>query len=109
MVYGHSINDPVGNMYTGLVYRETVMIALTYENFNGLDVLSYYIQNTYLTKSATENHLIVCGGEFGSYNIVMEELVKRTLYVRKVEVRDSRNHLRDFMNRPYMTYNQDDP
>ena len=108
MVYGHSINDPVGNMYTGLVYRETVMIALTYEYFNVLDVLSYDIQNTYLTKSATENHLIVCGDEFGSYNIVMDEVVKRPLYVRKAEGRDSRNHLRDFMDRlGYMSCKDD--
>ena len=73
------------------------MIALTYAYFNGIGVLSHDIQNTYLTKSATENNFIVCGAEFGSDNIVMEEVVKISLYVRKAEGIDSRNHLRDCM------------
>ena len=42
-----------------------VRIVLTYAALNGLDILAYDIQNSYLIAPTTEKNFIVCGPELG--------------------------------------------
>ena len=45
---GHKTPDPIGSTYAGVVSRESVHIAFTYEALNGLDVFAADIRNAYL-------------------------------------------------------------
>ena len=48
---------------------EKVIIALTYEDYNWLDIIAEDIHNEYLAKPTTDNNFIFCGPDFGSDNI----------------------------------------
>ena len=62
---GHKTPDPIGSNYTGVVSRESVCIALTYEALNDLDVFAANIQNAYLQAPSSQKDYIICGPEFG--------------------------------------------
>eukprot|EP00957_Ditylum_brightwellii_P013037 984620-Ditylum_brightwellii.AAC.1 len=44
---GHKTPDPVGLMYASVVSSKSVMIAITYDALNNLDVWAADIQNAY--------------------------------------------------------------
>ena len=75
-----------------------VRIVLTYAALNGLDILAYDIQNSYLIAPTTENNFIVCGPELGFENRGRNEIFKRDLYGMKVTGIAFRNHPRDCMD-----------
>ena len=85
---GSRNEDPVRTTYTGVVLMETVRIALTYADLNGLVIFSDDTRNTYLTAPTTDKIFSVCGHKFGSENIGRKVIVKIPgIYFR--------NHLRD--------------
>ena len=69
--------------YAGVLSRESVRIALTYSDLNGLDVCACNIQNAYLQIPSSEKHFIICGTEFGLENVGNKALIIRALYLVK--------------------------
>ena len=65
-----------------LPFRESVIIALTYDALNHLDLCDCDIQNEYLQSPSSEKHFIICGPEFGLENIGSRSLIIRALYER---------------------------
>ena len=61
---GHKTLDPIGSTYAGIVSRESVRIALTYEALNDLDVFAADIWNAYLQALSSQKDYIICGPEF---------------------------------------------
>ena len=53
-------------IYSSVVSRDLVRIALTIEALNDLDVLACDIQNDYLTMGCIERVWVIAGPEFGS-------------------------------------------
>ena len=66
--------------YAGVLSRESVRIALTYSDLNGLDVCACDIQNAYLQIPISEKHFTICGTEFGLENIGKRAMIIRALY-----------------------------
>ena len=58
--------NPVTSTYAGVVYRESVRIALTYAALNGLDVWAADVQNVFLQAPCSDKYFTVCWPEFGS-------------------------------------------
>ena len=52
--------------YEGFFSLESVHIAFTYADINGIDIMEADIQNAYLTSPCSEKYWIRCGPEFGS-------------------------------------------
>ena len=69
--------------YAGVLSRDSVRIALTDSDLNGLDVCACNIQNAYLQSPSSEKHFIICGTEFGLENVEKKALIIRALYVVK--------------------------
>jgi hypothetical protein len=62
---GHTIYTPHAMNYASAVLRETIIIALTLSDLNGLDVKMAGIENVYLKVPVTEKVWTVLGPEFG--------------------------------------------
>ena len=90
---GHKTQDPIGSTYAGVVFRESVCIALTYAALNDLDVFAADIRNAYLQAPSSQKDYIICGPEFGVENIGQTALIHCALYGGKAAGRDFRNHL----------------
>ena len=98
---GHKTPDPIGSTYAGVVSRESVQIALTYEALNDLDVFAADIWNAYLQAPSSQKDYIICGQEFDVKNIGWMALIHCELYGGKAAGRDFRNHLHsciEFLN-----------
>ena len=93
MLDGHKILDPMGSTYTGIVSRDSVMIAYIYDALNDLDVFASDVRNVYLHASSSYKDCIICGTNFGLENVGKVALVHRALYGGKSEGRDFRNHI----------------
>ena len=52
--------NPVTSTYTGVISRESVRIAFTYAELNGLDVWAANVQNAYLQIPRSEKYYTVC-------------------------------------------------
>ena len=63
---GHMTETPATLTYNYIVSRDLVRILLTIAARNGLDILSYDIQNAYLTADCLEKIWTCAGPEFGS-------------------------------------------
>ena len=63
---GHTKETPAALTYASVVSRDSVGIALTLADLNGIDVLACDIQNSYLTAQCLEKIWTVSGPEFGS-------------------------------------------
>jgi hypothetical protein len=76
---GHKTPDPLTSNYAGVVFRDSVRIALTYAALNDLDVFAADVQNAYLQAPSSEKHYIICGNEFGLENEGRVALIRRAL------------------------------
>ena len=95
--------------YAGVVSRDSVRIALTYDALNEVYVTAAGIQNTYLQAPSSEKHFIVCGPEFGLEHVVKIALIRRALYEGKISGHDFWIHLRSCMNFLGLKSSQGDP
>lgn len=66
---GHRTPEPEQSTFTGVVFRGSISIALTYTSFNGYPVNGAYMQNAYFQAPTSDNHYITCGPEFCLENI----------------------------------------
>ena len=89
--------DPVTSTYAGVVSRESVRIAFTYEVLKDVDVWVRDVQNAYLQAPCSEKYYTVLGPEFGSEYKGRKALIVRAAYGLKNAGADFRNHLRDCM------------
>ena len=94
---GHRTPDVLESTYAGVVFLESVKVALIYAALNGLQVCAVDIRNTYLQAPSSQKDYIICGPEFGLENIGKRALIHRALYGGKAAGRDFRNHLRECM------------
>jgi hypothetical protein len=94
---GHKTPDPIGSTYAGVVSTESVRIAFSYANLNGINVFAANIRNAYLQAPSSQKDYIVCGPEFGIENVGKVALIYRALYGGKSAGKDFRNHLRSCM------------
>ena len=62
----HKTKTQEAIMYSSVVSRDSVRIALTKSALNDLDMLACDIQNAYLTADCREQVWVVAGPEFGS-------------------------------------------
>ena len=62
---GHTTEAPAYIAYASVVSRDSLIISLMIAALNGLKVLSYYIQNSYLTAPLREKACTTFGPEFG--------------------------------------------
>ena len=53
--------DPVNSTYTGIAFRESVWIILTYAALDDLDVYTADVQNKYLQALCSKKHFTVMG------------------------------------------------
>ena len=58
---GHKKTEPALSTFSGVVSRESVIIALTYSALNGIDVTACDIRNAYLQAPSSEKHYAICG------------------------------------------------
>ena len=58
MLDGHKTPYLVGSTYAGVVYRESVGIAFSYDSINGLDFFAAYIRNAYLHDPSPQKDFI---------------------------------------------------
>ena len=63
---GHTTTAPASIMYSSVVSRDSVVIALTISALNGLYILACDIQNSYVTSKCREIIFTKAGTEFGS-------------------------------------------
>ena len=61
----HSILDPEVSLYAGVVSRDSISIALTYNALNIFNVVVVDIRNTYIQAPSSQKDHIICGPEFG--------------------------------------------
>ena len=93
----HKTADPIGSTFTGVVSRQSVRKAFTYNALNDLQVFAADICNAYLQAPSFQKDYVVCGPEFGIENVGKVALIHRTLYGGKRRGQDFRNHLRSCM------------
>ena len=94
---GHLQGRYEGSTHAGVLSREIVRIALTYESLNKLNVIAGNICNIYFQFPLTQKYFKVWGTEFGIENVGKNTLLRRALHGGKAAGRDLRNHLRDCM------------
>ena len=90
---GHLTLDLEDSNYAGVVFRESLSIALTYADLHQTQLLAADIINAYLQAQMSEKHYIICGLEFGIENVGKRALIVRALYVGKAVGRDLWHHL----------------
>jgi hypothetical protein len=93
---GHTTDNPHAMTYASVVSRESVIVALTLDALNDLDVKMADTENAYLTAPITEKVWNVLGPEFGD-DAGKRALILRTLYGLKSTGAAFRNHLAEFM------------
>jgi hypothetical protein len=94
---GHTTDTPHAMIYTSVVSRESMRIALTIAALNDLDVKMADIENAYLTAPLTEKVWTVLGPEFGN-NAVKCALIVRALYGLKSSRSSFIKHWAERMN-----------
>ena len=93
----HATSAPPTLKYASVFSREIVLIAITIDALNDLEVKTSDIHNAYLTAPCSEKIWTTLGSEFGSDLAGKKALVFRFLYGFKSEVASFRNHLADCM------------
>ena len=78
-----------------MVCRNSVIISLTYDALNEVDVTAYDIQNDYFQAPSSEKNYVICGKEFGQEHGGNIALIRRALYGGKLAGRDFWNHLKN--------------
>ena len=66
---GHRTPDITTSAYDGVVFCESVRVALTYAALMDMEVIAADIQNVYLQAPSSEQHFIVCRDKSGLENI----------------------------------------
>ena len=94
----HKTPYPERRTYADVLYRETVIIYLTYSTLMVLYVMMEDINNTYLTSPTMDHFYFIFGLYFISNNIGKKSIIKRPLYRIKSSRQDLINNLCDFMN-----------
>ncbi len=89
---GHKTDPPKEAVYSSVVSRESVRLALLAAALNDLDIMAADIQNAYLTAPTKEKLYCECGPEFGSDSGKIAVVV-RALY----GLRSSGKQFRDFL------------
>ena len=77
---GHQTEVPKESVYSSVVSRDSVRIALLLATRNGLKVLSADVQNAYLNALTKEKCYTIAGPEFGSNNVGRPVIIVRALY-----------------------------
>ena len=77
---GHMTETPATMTYASIVSRYLVSISLIVAALNGLYILSYDIQNAYLTADCREKICTCAGPEFGSESGMIIIVVRKSLY-----------------------------
>ena len=96
---GHKTPIPEWSTFAGVVSRESVRIAFTYDELNGLPVCTANIQNAYLQAPASEKHYVICGPEFGLKNIGRIAVIVHALYGGKSANADYWRHVQHVMTK----------
>jgi hypothetical protein len=90
---GNETNPPKESVYSSVVSRDSVRIALLVAALNDLDILSADIQNAYLNAPTKEKIYTIAGPEFGADNIGRPVLIVRALYGLRSSGARFREHL----------------
>ena len=61
--HAHNFDD---SCYAGVVSCDSVCIAFTYADINGIGIMAADIQNNYLASPCSENYWTIFGPKFGS-------------------------------------------
>jgi hypothetical protein len=77
---GHQTKVPKALVYSSVVSRNSVQIALTTASLNGLDVLAVDVQNAYLNAPTKDKCYTIAGPELGPDNEGRPILIVRSLY-----------------------------
>ena len=94
---GNRKHDPEGELYAGVVSRESIGTALAYVALNGLDVVAAEIRNAYLKARSSQKDYIICGLEFGLEHFDKKAITRREIQGGKAAGINFRNHLRECM------------
>ena len=92
---GHQTEVPKESVYSSVVSRDSVRIALTIASLNDLDVLAADVQNAYLNAPTKEKCYTTAGPEFGPDNEGRPVLIVRALYGLRSSGARWRDHLAD--------------
>ena len=90
---GHQTEVPKDSVYSSVVSRDSVRLALTLASLNGLSVLSADVQNAYLNAPTGEKCYTTAGPEFGPTNEGRPVLIVRALYGLRSSGARWRDHL----------------
>jgi hypothetical protein len=92
---GHQTEVPKESVYSSVVSRDSVRIALTIASLNDLEVLAADVQNAYLNAPTKEKCYTIAGPEFGPDNEGRPVLIVRALYGLRSSGARWRDHLAD--------------
>jgi Reverse transcriptase (RNA-dependent DNA polymerase) len=92
---GHMTEVPKDSVYSSVVSRDGVRIALTLATLNGLEVLAAVFQNAYLNAPTKEKCYCIAGPEFGNDRAGKAVLIVRDLYGLRSSGARWRDHLAD--------------
>jgi Reverse transcriptase (RNA-dependent DNA polymerase) len=90
---GHQTDVPKDSVYSSVVSRDGVRLALTLASLNGLSVLSADVQNAYLNAPTKEKCYTIAGPEFSPMNEGRPVLIVRALYGLRSSGARWRDHL----------------
>jgi hypothetical protein len=90
---GHQTEVPKESVYSSVVSRDSVRIALTIASLNNLEVLAADVQNAYLNAPTKEKCYTIAGPEFGPDNEGRPVLITRALYGLRSSGARWRDHL----------------
>lgn len=93
MIDGHKSPNPTISIYTGVVSRDSIMIAFTYAVLNVIDVCAADTNTVYIYAPSSLKDFIAGGPEFGIKNVGNKALIHCALYGGKSAGRVFRNHL----------------
>ena len=106
---GHRTPNPKTSCYAGVIYCESILIALTYAALHKIDFKAADIQNAYLQSPSSEKHFIYCGEQFGLEHSGSVALIRRALYGVKAAGRDFWHHLHSCMEHLHFKSIRADP
>jgi Reverse transcriptase (RNA-dependent DNA polymerase) len=92
---GHMTDVPKESVYSSVVSRDSVRIALTIASLNQLDVLAADVQNAYLNAPTKEKTYTIAGPEFGPENEGRPVQIVRALYGLRSSGARWRDHISD--------------
>jgi Reverse transcriptase (RNA-dependent DNA polymerase) len=90
---GHQTEVPKESVYSSVVSRDSVRLALMLATLNGLSVLSADVQNAYLNAPTKEKCYCIAGPEFGQDKVGRPVLIVRALYGLRSSGARWRDHL----------------